>query len=263
VLIVVRPRIQIVGHFDHADFFDVAQTLRIEAEFVNSTPELIIIAQRRPGEIGECEIDAVRRKSPLAGVVGVLGSWCEGETRTGRPWPGVERLYCYEFPAWWRRQMARWSAGRCPDWARASINDRLCTEYLVQSERPHVSGLVVLNVASRETADVLGDVLRNESFSTLWQKPVQQTSVVGGVAAGIWVGGQLSEREADTLGLFCRQMAREGAPVIAMLDFPRRDCVERAVTLGAKTVMGIPWLNTYLVATLKSFVSVEQHRRAA
>ena len=59
-------------------------------------PELIVIAQSYPGEFTAAQVDRLRRHAPLARVVALLGSWCEGELRTGRPWPGAIRLYRHQ-----------------------------------------------------------------------------------------------------------------------------------------------------------------------
>jgi hypothetical protein len=259
-----------MGRFDHPDFSDAVDLLRASAKLVHFSPELVVVAQSRPGEISGRAIEMLRRQWPLAGIVGLLGSWCEGETRTGRAWPGVERLYWYEFPAWWRRQMALVESGRCPDWARAVGGDVRCTEYRVLSteygvrSRPRSNnGLVVIHVARRDTAEAIGDVLQRAGFSTVWQKPGERRPDVRGAAAGIWFGGQLSEAETDQLREFCRQMARDGAPVVAMLDFPRRDKAERASELGVAAVMGMPWLNADVVATLERLTCAERRSRAA
>jgi hypothetical protein len=243
---------------------------RAGAELVDFRPELILMAQARPDEFSSRAIEMLRRHWPLAGIVGLLGSWCEGETRTGRPWPGVERLYWYEFPAWWRRQMALVRSGRCPDWARAASGGVRCTEYRVLSTEYEVrsrplpsSGLVVIHGTRRDTAEAIDDVLQRAGFSTVWQKPGERLPVIRGAAAGIWVGGQLSEAETDQLRAFCRQMAYDGSPVIAMLDFPRRDRVDRAIKLGSATVMGMPWSNRALIATLQEYTSASQISHAA
>ncbi len=50
-------------------------------------PDVIVVAQAFPGQFSHEAIDRLRRLAPLARVVGLMGSWCEGEMRTGSPWP--------------------------------------------------------------------------------------------------------------------------------------------------------------------------------
>lgn len=264
--IAMRPAVQLVGDVNHSDFREAIDLLRTNAQIVNATnesPELIVIAQSRPGTISSREIEAMRRAMPLAGMVALVGSWGEGETRTGCPWPGVERQHWYEFPSWWRRQLASRAAGRCPDWARpGDLRFRIC-DVGYRNMLSRNAGLVVVRAAGRETADVLSDLLMREGYATAWQPIGRSLTPIHGAIAGVWEGGQLSDREADDLSAFCRKLANDGAPVVALLDFPRRDCVDRAREIGAAAVLGKPWLNINLIATLHAIVEQPKLARAA
>ena len=55
------------------------------------------------------------RGAPLARLCVVAGSWCEGETRSGRPWPGVWRVYAISGRSA-RRELAALAAGRPTVW---------------------------------------------------------------------------------------------------------------------------------------------------
>src|SRR5262245_28822602 len=116
-----KPTVQLIGDVAHADFRDAVELLHRDAELVSGDgvpPEVVIVSQSRPDAVCRQPTVQFRRAMPLAGIVTLLGSWCEGEARTGRPWPSVHRLYWYDFPAWWRRQMRLRAEGRCPDWAK-------------------------------------------------------------------------------------------------------------------------------------------------
>jgi hypothetical protein len=257
------PHIQLIGDIGHPDFRDAVSLLRSESRptaWLQTRPELIVIAQSRPDAFLAEEVNHLRRAAPLAGIVALLGSWCEGETRTGRPWPGVARIYWYEFPAWWRRQLQLRTAYHCPDWARAATQlPRKCVPGHPQP-RP---GLIVLRTPSRDNADALAEALSHANHSTTWQRHVQPRAYTRGAIAGIWDGGQLNDAEASDLAEFCTQMSREGAPVLAMLDFPRRDGVNQGYEAGAAAILGKPYLNCDLIATLESIARATKNARAA
>jgi hypothetical protein len=255
-------RVHVEGRADHPDFADAIELLRAGATLVQNDehpPELTIIAQRHPGEISHADVELIRHRAPLSGFVALVGSWCEGETRTGKPWPGIPRLYWHEFPAWWRRQLALRAVGRCPDWTQAGdFGFRIADCGLIDSGirnpqsaiRNQSAGVILLRTSTRETFAAIADALQRAGFATVWQPAGRRWPVVHGAAAGIWDGGQLDDREAGDLAVFCRSVAGAHAPVIALLDFPRRDRVEYALALGAATVLGKPWLNGDLVATI-------------
>jgi hypothetical protein len=262
-----RPRVHLIGDAGHRDFVNAVPLLRNSASVDTDgshSPELIVVAQSRPGEIGQARIEACRRRWPLAGIVAMLGSWCEGEARTGRPWPGVLRLYWYEFPSWWRRQIALWQAGRCPDWSRHQMND-VAFEFIDKRQlaMSHASnGVVVLSTSHYDSADALSDVLTRAGYATVCQ-PQCSASMIRGAVAGIWEGGQFNDREAAMLGTFCRRLAPVATPVVALLDFPRRDRVEPALNAGAAAVLGKPWRKADLLDSLQYVIATRQLSRAA
>lgn len=266
------PNVLVVGAIDHREFCDVRRLLENDANVVGraaTSAELVVVAQDRPGIVRSETADELRAQWPLAGIVALAGSWCEGELRTGRPWAGVHRLYWYEFPNWWRRQLAARAAGRCPDWCRSlDFGLRIaCGEPGRAADcglktSPQY-GLVVIQSPRRENADALSDALNFAGFATVWQRTASIRPHIRGPVAGIWDGAQLNEREEATLAAFCDQLTGAGVPVLAILDFPRRDRIDRAVQIGATAVIGKPWLNSNLVATLDTITAASQGARAA
>ncbi len=75
-------------------------------------PEVIVVAQSFPGQFSHEAIDRLRRAAPLARILGLMGSWCEGEMRSGRPWPATARLYWHQWPARCRRQFRCLAVGK-------------------------------------------------------------------------------------------------------------------------------------------------------
>lgn len=308
-----RPLVWFVGEPDHGEFRYVVDLVRQNANLVAATsammeaktpatherlPNLLIFAQARPGQLSEQHVERLRRNFPLAGVVSLLGSWCEGQTRTGRPLPGAVQLYWHEFPPWWLRQTTLLALGRCPDWARPGnlnraelpgtagkfsgttpvlhieapapvvraakqslsrsrhpFSEKLVDSTSVQPPTVGQRGLVVLGANCWETANALADLLHVEGYSSVWQTPGRHATEIRGAVAGIWDGGQLDDVEAIQLAEFCRRLARDSAPVVALLDFPRCDSFERACALGARIAIGKPWHNHELLALLQSIVT--------
>ena len=77
-------------------------------------PDAIVVAQSYPGEFSHEAIDRLRRAAPLARIIGLMGTWCEGDLRSGRPWPATARLYWHQWPARCRRQLRALAGGeRC------------------------------------------------------------------------------------------------------------------------------------------------------
>ncbi len=248
------PGVWLLGDLQHPDFAEAVALLQSTAQIGPGLPELIVFVQSRPGAIGAWEIERLRRSAPLAGVVLLVGSWCEGEPRTGKPLPGVERLYWYQFSSWWRRQWALWAAGRCPEWGLPPATEGRSVR---NEERVRLAGKVAIETARWDTLAALSDVLQTAGCDAMWVRPAAGQADFCGVCAGIWEGGQLSDAEAEELAAFAAQLRGQHAPVVALLDFPRRDRCAAARRAGAGAVLGKPWLNADLLATLQRLMATE------
>jgi hypothetical protein len=103
-----QTSILLIGDLDRLEFEGVREFLKsfgqiyhfLDAETASDVlakremvPDLTIIAQSFPGEFSQQVVDRLREATPLSRMLALLGSWCEGEMRSGQPWPTVIRAY--------------------------------------------------------------------------------------------------------------------------------------------------------------------------
>ena len=226
-------------------------------------PELIFLAQPLPGIYCQADIDRLQQLVPLTRIVVVVGSWCEGELRTGSPPSGVIRLYWYDFSSWWHAAIRRRDAGLCPPWSLpldhvqagrwSPAND------FVPSKVPSKSSSllsVMIDAADFSVYETLSTALNNFGILSHWQGREENTtpaasttpSTTPTTTAGIWDGGQLGARELKHLTNFCRQT---NGPVIALLDFPRLEHFEKSQAAGAAAVFAKPYIVEEIVTALE------------
>ena len=201
-------------------------------------PEVIVIAQSYPGQFSHQAIDRLRRLAPLAPVLGLLGSWCEGEMRTGKPWPGVIRMYWHQFSPRCDREFGRMQRGRCSAWGlpvTATEEERLLME-ADRSESPR-QGLVAIYTRLFEMQDWLSAACRSRGLSTVWLRGPHPARVEG-AAAAIFDGSDCRGKQIEELRRLAATLAP--APVIALLDFPRIEEHDLAVSAGAAAVISKP-----------------------
>ena len=244
---------------------DVATALAVlQAGFV---PEAIVIAQAFPDQFSLEEVDRLRGAAPLARLLGLLGSWCEGEVRTGHPWPGVMRLYWHQFPAQCSREFARLRSGECSTWGlpiTAGDEERLlrAQETISPAEpaensMPAERGLIVVWSRQFEMQDWLSSACRLRGYSTVWLAPGRATKVSGAKAA-IFDGCRCDEDEiaefkelAALLGSASGvpgvsevsgipEVSDKPVPIVGLLDFPRIEDQARAMAAGAAAVLSKP-----------------------
>ena len=206
------------------------------------SPEVIVVAQSRPGAVSQYEIERLRREAPLARIVGLLGSWCEGEARSGRPWPGVERVYWHQWPGWVQRELG--GSSTLPQ--TATMEERLLAGAGLPSSYEGWTGVIAICSQRRELAELWIDALRAcGATAVAFDGPPEQVS---GITAAIWEADGCDHAQAAEI----RRLATavRPAPVVAVLVFPRLEEHQRAMAAGAVAVLSKPLMLPDLWASL-------------
>ncbi len=200
--------------------------------------DLIVLAQSFPGEISVRALDCLRRLAPLSRIVGLMGSWCEGEVRSGEPWPAVIRVYWHQWRDRCANELARLGSHRPAAWAlpaTATEEERLLLDS--REPLPTGTGLVVVRSAGFEMADWLCDACRRQGYAVLWldQRRIPR---IEGATAGLLDLPDAGEEDFAELQQFAAQL--RPAPVLALMHFPRTQDVRRAMQHGAAGVLSKP-----------------------
>jgi DNA-binding NarL/FixJ family response regulator len=230
-----REVLEALGHVRHAPSADEAA-----AELASGpwTPDVIVVAQAYPGQFSPAALDGLRRRAPLARVVALLGSWCEGEMRSGRPSPGVIRLYWHQGPARCQRQLRRILEGRDSTWdlpATATEEERLLAA--AKTPWPRRQGLVAIATRRSEMEAVLAAICRACGYATVWLREPQAARVEG-AAAAIFDAADGGQEELDQVRRLSAALAP--APLVVLMDFPRIDDVARLHSAGAAALLAKP-----------------------
>ena len=243
------------------------------------TADVIVVAQAFPGQFSHEVIDRFRRLVPLARILGLMGSWCEGEMRSGSPWPATMRTYWHQWPARGSGQLRRLATGQPCSWAlplTATEEERLLVDVTPASrsptcvtawnkERPGQTSepallvpssgtLVAIHSHSRETADWLSAACRSRGLAGIWHRDPAFARMQGATAA-IFDGTDLCDGECDTLKQFV--IASRPAPVIALASFPRIEDHARALSAGASVVLSKPLLVEDLLEAVDRSITAE------
>jgi hypothetical protein len=200
--------------------------------------DVIVIAQSFPGQFSHQDAERLRRLAPLGRIIGLMGTWCEGETRTGRSLPAAVRIYWHQWNARAGRELQGLIHGQCPSWGlpvTATEEERLLIS--AAQTPPRGQGLVAIHAGGFAMGDWLSEACRKCGYSTVWLRPPNYTPVESAVAA-IFNGSDLPGEEIEQLRRLANALGR--TPVIALLDFPRIEDQQRALAAGAAAVLSKP-----------------------
>ncbi|MEQ8788200.1 MAG: hypothetical protein RIC55_17965 [Pirellulaceae bacterium] len=250
------PRVLLVGDFRHRDFRDAESWLKTHTQLLvmddmqaasthldatRRLPRLIVVAQSRPGQFSTRQIESLHRAAPLARLHCLLGSWAEGETRSGHPCPGVERVYWYE-------SRARWAAMLAADLRGSRILPRTATSAERLLAAPAIreacgQGLVGIHSPTHGDYLALAETCQSWGHATAWLSP-RLPVVVGGVKLLLWDGANGDATEAQRLQSLVA--AVKPMATVVLLTFPRVEDHDRMLRAGAGSVLSKPFLNQEL-----------------
>lgn len=108
-----RLRVLLVGQTHAPELAPAVAWLQAQARcetIINQRqfdPDAIVFCVARPGQISRAVVEDLHRAYPLSPLIALVGPWCEGEVRSGKPWPGVTRIYWHQWEARLPQEVAR------------------------------------------------------------------------------------------------------------------------------------------------------------
>jgi hypothetical protein len=266
-------RVLLTGDYEHRQFGEAVEWMRRHTRLTVAAgreralallavcpepAEVIVVAQSRPGQIEPGTFEALRRASPLARIVALLGSWCDGLPRGGQAWPGVIRMAWHRWHLRAPREFSRLAARAASSW-HAPATATEAEQFLFAAQlsspgsEPNRRGLVVISAADHAAYDALADTCVAAGFSCTWlapHRPVHHS----GVSAVLWDAAWFDESNETELTELAARF--RPAPVLALVGFPRYDDIPRAREAGASTVIAKPFLVDELYGELDRVLNV-------
>jgi hypothetical protein len=212
-------------------------------------PDLVVLAETRGGLVGPRAVDELRRALPLVRYWRVRGSWREGVARgIERPPAGCLSSDAQAWPARFARELEILGRGANPIWSlppTATAEEQV----LAVAERGFRAtrrGTLAICAASASAAAALADLCHAAGYATRMESSYRlQASGSRSLAPDVeppacllWdatVGEIRDPARAGTV----RAMGH-GAPVVAIVGFPRPEDVELARHNGISAVLAKP-----------------------
>ena len=222
-------------------------------------PQAIVIAQSRPGQFSIPLVQALHSAAPLSRLVGLLGSWCEGEMRTGRPWPGVIRVMWHQWKPRLIPQLQTASNAAPGNWSlprTASVAEQMAVT--ADAVWPRRQGLIAIHAPTFLDYRAISEACGQVGYSTAWCSPAQPLHA-SGFAAAIYDGIAADGPTLRSIGDVVQQL--QPKPVVALLDYVRRQDFDRAMAAGVAAVVAKPLLTHDLLWYLDDLISASQHQQ--
>ncbi len=201
-------------------------------------PDWIAVALRWPGEVRHTDLDALRRRFPLTPLLLVLGSWCEGETRSGNPYPETVRLFWHQFSSWFRGEFDRWQQqrGLCQLPTTVSPSERWLAAMPALPD--HRTGRVLIRSSDLALGAFLRDACQSLGYEVaeLSDSEPHSSSVETSV---LWCLSDHQPAEYNQLAAWIESSSANAA-VLAVIGYPRSDTADRLRGIGTCGVLSLP-----------------------
>lgn len=250
-MVMENIRILVTGQYWHQDFRELVSSSAIvtlcpqekatdlcgDQEF-----ELIVIAQARREAVSIEVVEHLQNTYATTPIVALLGSWCEGESRSGTPWAGIPRIYWHQWNGEFAQFQSHLKQRKLHDWQlprTAQVADRIAA---AEPDMAEVSfpGIVGVSAWTQTQYSMLSDALQSMGIKTCWIERCTWDGEARDLVKAIVLDddsmtSNLGNRIRWVFSLFGRR------PLVLTLGFPRKDEVDALKELGVSVVVSKPF----------------------
>lgn len=264
-------RILLTGDYWHHEFqsvisnFDVPMTL-VPIEKIESVSDfkfdLIVIAQSRRDQFFAVDLEKIQVMFPFLPVVGLLGSWCEGETRSGAPIPGVKRVYWHQWEGRYERFVQQLAGTGITSWhapRTASVADQIVSDVPLR----HVSGTIEyvgISAWSRAQYEMLADAITQFGWQPRWIERGVWDAETSRTISAICIEADSWCTNLESRIRWVRSEIPQ-APIVLLLNYPRAFELDEIHSAGVSEVVSKPFeLSDLRLSILRSTESLEPEK---
>lgn len=215
---------------------DIAAALMRLSDEQQRPCELVLLCEDRPGTWTDRHLASLRHVAPLARYVRLSGSLCEGQARSGRPASGTGCVPWHRWPLAFAGQLS--PHGRDRSWSlpvTATPDEIALARFRPALQK--ASGRIAIYSHTADAAEALAGVCRAAGYDTSISTehvPPHETETL----AVIWdtFPGQLANRDRVS----AIRTRHGGAPLVALVGFPRPTDIQAAEAAGIAGVLAKP-----------------------
>lgn len=196
-------------------------------------PGIIVFSQPRRDYYNPEKVQHLVEQLPMARAVSVEGSWCEGESRSGHPYKGVQHFFWHQFQPRMAELLGHDATGAGT--RTETENDRAITAS--GNPLPEGTGLLGIVTSRLVTYEALGHACRQAGYRTTWLR-TGTVDVPRGLRAIIVDVGDLGDAEEVLAGLPDQASV---TPRVVLAGFPRLADVKRLAADGRTKVVAKPF----------------------
>ena len=249
-------KVLLTGDYWHSDFqallpsMDCDTTLvptekLSDEHLVNSDFDLFILAASRRNQFSHDWVESIRSKASPTPLVALLGTWCEGEQRSGEPWPGVQRVYWHQWQSRFNHFIDQLASDQVCDWQLpATANHADSAMNFVSTDTAKISDhrlVIGVSAVSDIHYQMIADAAQTISAEPHWLEPQRQDASVTEQLSVVVVDADSWNQEVEDRIRWFRNDLKIDAPIVLLLNFPRQSDLAALNALGISDVVSKPF----------------------
>lgn len=244
-------KVLITGDYWHPEFrtivssFDVPVTLvaieKIET-LSDSRFDLVVIAQSQRSQFLGDDIEKIHSMFINTPVVGLLGSWCEGETRSGTPHPGLTRIYWHQWVGRYDRFVEQLAQSGITSWhlpRTFSVADRILADSQLSDASAEIA-YVGISAWTRTQHDMIADAISHFGWQSRWVERAIWDAESSDLISAICVDADSWCQDLNRRIQWIRQEIPE-TPIVLLLNYPRESELDEIQRAGISDVISKPF----------------------
>lgn len=260
-------RLLMTGDFWHSDFQSILSSLETPITLVpigkiesvaKSDFDLIVIAQSHRDQIEIADIDRIHQMFEGTPIVALLGSWCEGEVRSGHPWPGVVRVYWHQWAGRFEAFLKQFKSGDS-GWESprtATVGDRILAAS--GGGHPEISSIAAESLGGETIGisawtssqhEMLADAISHFGWTSHW---IERETMDGQMASDLSVICVEADSWSPELNHRLQWIKKEvsSVPMVLVLNYPREGELDEIRSAGVSEVVSKPFELTDLKSAI-------------
>ena len=217
---------------------ELSELLQADSSFdKNASPDLIVLCQSRRGTVLPAANEQLISMFPLAARVVLLGSYCEGERRSGKPLEGWHRRFWYQWPAFFGLFEFALLEGidhPCQLPSTASASDLLLSEISFAEFADGQQPSIELNCRWDSERQWFVDLFEHFGCQVFLDRENSQSDIL------LVVRDSLDDQTVGEIKALCDR----DRPVCLTLNFPRIQEWNLAFEMGIASLFGRPFVNS-------------------
>jgi CheY-like chemotaxis protein len=271
-------KVLLTGDFWHQDFqrivsnFNVPVTL-VPIDKIESVSDghfdLIVVAQSRRDQFQSVDIEKIIEMFANVPVVALLGSWCEGEVRSGEPFPGVMRIYWHQWNGRYEDFLNQLNGHGVTHWhspRTSSIADRIALRDQIRlpnnKSKPNIE-LVSISAWTQESYEMLADAVNHFGWQSRWVERAFWDAEATQAVSLICIDARAWSDDVKNRIKWIRSELQQ-IPMILVVSYPRANELDAIEAAGITEVVSKPFeLNDLKSAMIRAVEKNNQVKTSA